>query len=63
MKIEITEPNGKPYVTLSTDERMLLIKMNTYHNYMVHLDKRLIPHLIDALGKLQNEVLDNSISR
>ena len=63
MKIEITEPNGKPYVSLFIEGHLLHIKMHRYHNLDVVLDKRTIPSLIDALQRLQNEVLDNNISR
>lgn len=63
MIIEITEPNGKPYVSLFIKDHLLHVKMHRYNNVDVVLDKRTIPSLIDALQRLQNEVLDNNISR
>ena len=65
MKVIIEKPDGSPYLTLSDEKHMVSVQMHDYdfNGYPVkfQFDRRTIPALIDALGRLNRGELDTTI--
>jgi len=65
MKVELTKPDGTPYLTLSDDRQMVTVQLHDYDwlNLPVKFtfDKRVIPALIDALSRLNRGEDDATI--
>lgn len=54
----IYEPNGKPYLSLQAEEKVLRVQIHRYDTMFDKplffvLDRRTIPELIDALEKIK----------
>lgn len=61
MKIVLEDPNGKPYLSLRSDDRLAYIQMHSYDSLSdrpieFNFDKRAIPMLVDALNKLKDAI-------
>ena len=65
MKVIIEKPDGLPYLTVSDEKHMVSVQMHDYdfNGYPVkfQFDRRTIPVLIDALGRLNRGELDTTI--
>lgn len=65
MKVIIEKPDGLPYLTVSDEKHMVSVQMHDYdfNGYPVkfQFDRRTIPALIDALGRLNRGELDTTI--
>jgi hypothetical protein len=57
MKIELTKPDGTPYLSLRKDNRLAYIQIHDYDYFgdpvEFNFDVRAIPMLIDVLKKLE----------
>lgn len=57
MKIELTKPDGTPYLSLRKDTRLAHIQIHDYDYFggpvEFNFDVRAIPMLIDGLKKLE----------
>ena len=65
MKVIIEKPDGSPYLTVSDDRLMVSVQMHDCvwigEPVKIHFDRRTIPALIDALGRLNRGELDATI--
>lgn len=56
MNYPIKTPSGKTYITLiDINENIFSIKLDTYHDLSVVLDKKCIPDMIEVLQRINNE--------
>jgi hypothetical protein len=61
MKIELTKPDGTPYMTLRKDENLAYIQLHDYtkiirgHSVELNFDHRAIPMLIQGLTMLHKD--------
>ena len=51
----INEPNGKNYLKLTIENKLLKIQLLKYENVFLSLDRRCIPDLIKALEEFKKE--------
>ena len=61
MKVVLEDPNGKPYLSLRADDKLVYIQMHSYDSLgggpiEFTVDKRAIPMLVQGLTKLQEAV-------
>ena len=58
-RIQLTRPDGTPYLTLRKDSRLAYIQIHDYDYFgnpvEFNFDVRAIPMLIDGLNKLKEE--------
>lgn len=58
-RIELTQPDGKPYLSLRQDDRFAFIQIHDYDYlggpFEFKFDRRAIPMLIDALTELKQD--------
>ena len=55
MKEVIKDSEGKSRLEVYIDNGRLCLKMTDYGNYVVSFDKKIIPHLIKALKKVEKD--------
>lgn len=56
MEYPIKTPSGKTYITVvDVNENVFNIRLDTYHNFSVVLDKKCIPDMIEVLQRIMNE--------
>lgn len=56
MEYPIKTPSGKSYITIvDVDENLFNIRLDTYHNLSVVLDKKCISDMIEVLQRMMNE--------
>jgi hypothetical protein len=51
----INRPNGDPYISIIDEGETFAIKLHRYGRVVVHLDKKVIPEMIEHLKELKNE--------
>ena len=65
MKVEICRPDGTPYITVSDDRLRVSMQIHDYdflgEAVKFVFDRRTIPAVIDALGRLQRGEDDATI--
>lgn len=60
VKISIPKDTEKPYMQVwQTEDKLKLELLNLEKPFIITLDKRVLPDLVDALIELQNEKLEN----
>ena len=58
MKHEITKPNGEVYAEVWQEGGMLrLVLMQYAPDIQIHMDKKIIPQLIEALKLIEQEAI------
>ena len=56
MEYAIKTPSGKTYITIvDVNENLFNIRLDTYHNFSVVLDKKCISDMIEVLQRMMNE--------
>lgn len=56
MKTILNTDNGNPYVGVEVDDKILRFVLLQYtERYTIHLDKKIIPKLIEFLQRTQND--------
>ena len=56
MEYPIKTPSGKTYITIiDTDEHLFKIRLDTYYDLSVVLDKKCISDMIEVLQRITNE--------
>lgn len=56
MEYPIKTPTGKTYITVvDVNENLFNIRLDTYYNFSVVLDKKCISDMIEVLQRITNE--------